>query len=171
MSSDVRWHISGTSWDQCRSMVQHSFTATETRRLVRMDSPGRPPQLSHSSWTMSMNMTMHKSPVATEIVNGLCLFSDQFKDPLFWQQCNAYLYMMSKTKNWLNTDNSSGCSRCQWPLTPARSSFTFPLPLLVLLYKLNVLIHESNFSWIIYTVQWHIGWSWSVNYKCSFSHQ
>ena len=32
-----------TSWDQCRSMVQYSFTSTETRRLVRSDSPGRPP--------------------------------------------------------------------------------------------------------------------------------
>ena len=36
----------------CRSMVQYSFTSTETRRLVRTDSPGRPPRLSHSSWTM-----------------------------------------------------------------------------------------------------------------------
>ena len=45
--------ILGTSWDQCRSMVQYSFTSTETRRLVRTDSPGRPPRLSHSSWTMS----------------------------------------------------------------------------------------------------------------------
>ena len=44
--------ILGTSWDQCRSMVQYSFTSTETRRLVRTDSPGRPPRLSHSSWTM-----------------------------------------------------------------------------------------------------------------------
>ena len=34
----------GTNWDQCRSMVQYSFTSTETRRLVRTDSPGRPPQ-------------------------------------------------------------------------------------------------------------------------------
>ena len=42
----------GTSWDQCRSMVQYSFTSTETRRLVRTDSSGRPPRLSHSSWTM-----------------------------------------------------------------------------------------------------------------------
>ena len=41
--------ILGTSgWDQCRSMVQYSFTSTETRRLVR------PPPLSHSSWTMSV---------------------------------------------------------------------------------------------------------------------
>ena len=30
-------------------MVQCSFTSTETRRLVRVDSPGRPPRLSHSS--------------------------------------------------------------------------------------------------------------------------
>ena len=48
MSADIL----GTSWDQCRSMVQYSFTSTETRRLVRTDSPGRPPRLSHSSWTM-----------------------------------------------------------------------------------------------------------------------
>ena len=44
--------ILGTSWDQCRSMVQYSFTSTETRRLVRTDSPGRPPRLPHSSWNM-----------------------------------------------------------------------------------------------------------------------
>ena len=48
MSADIL----GTSWDQCRSMFQCSFTSTETRRLVRTDSPGRPPRLSHSSWTM-----------------------------------------------------------------------------------------------------------------------
>ena len=45
--------ILGTSCDQCWSMVQYSFTSTETRTLVRMDSPGRPPRLSHSSWTMN----------------------------------------------------------------------------------------------------------------------
>ena len=45
--------ILGTSWDQCVSMVQYSFTFTETRRLVRTDSPGRPPRLSHSSWTIA----------------------------------------------------------------------------------------------------------------------
>ena len=45
--------ILGTSWDQCWNTVQYNFMSTETRRLVRMDSPGRPPWLSHSSWTMS----------------------------------------------------------------------------------------------------------------------
>ena len=48
MSADIL----GTSWDQCISMVQYCFTSTETIRLVRTDSPGRPPQLSHSSWTV-----------------------------------------------------------------------------------------------------------------------
>ena len=48
MSSDIL----GTSCEQCRSMVQYSFTSTETRRLIRTDNPGRPPRLSHSSWTM-----------------------------------------------------------------------------------------------------------------------
>ena len=33
------------------SSINNSFTSTETRRLVRTDSPGRPPRLSHSSWT------------------------------------------------------------------------------------------------------------------------
>ena len=49
MSADIL----GTSSDQCRSMVHYSFTSTETRRLVRADNPGRPPRLSHSSWTMT----------------------------------------------------------------------------------------------------------------------
>ena len=44
--------ILGTSWDQCRGMVQYNFTSTETRRLIRTDSPGWLPRLSHSSWTM-----------------------------------------------------------------------------------------------------------------------
>ena len=44
--------ILGTSWDQCRSMVQCCFTSVVTKRLVRTDSPGWPPRLSHSSWTM-----------------------------------------------------------------------------------------------------------------------
>ena len=44
--------ILGTNCDQCRSMVQCCFTSTETVRLIRTDSPGRLPRLSHSSWTM-----------------------------------------------------------------------------------------------------------------------
>ena len=40
MSADIL----GTSWDQCRSMVQYCFTSTKTSRLVRTDSPGRPPR-------------------------------------------------------------------------------------------------------------------------------
>ena len=47
--------ILGTSWDQCVSMDQYCFTSTETRRLVRTDSPGRPPRLSHSSWTINVS--------------------------------------------------------------------------------------------------------------------
>ena len=44
--------ILGTNCDQRRSMVQCCFTSTETRRLIRTLSPGRPPRLSHSSWTL-----------------------------------------------------------------------------------------------------------------------
>ena len=45
--------ILGTNCDQCRSTVQYCFTSTETIRLVRTNSPGRPPRLSHSSWTLT----------------------------------------------------------------------------------------------------------------------
>ena len=44
--------ILGTNCDQCLSMVQCCFTSTETVRLIRTESPGRPPRLSHSSWTL-----------------------------------------------------------------------------------------------------------------------
>ena len=53
--------ILGTSCDQCRSMVQYSFMSMETRRLVRTDSPGQPPRLSHSSWTMESLGKMEKA--------------------------------------------------------------------------------------------------------------
>ena len=57
----MSWDILGTSCDQCRSTVQQIFTSTETRRLVRTDSPGCPPRLSHSSWTMT-NVLVGQSP-------------------------------------------------------------------------------------------------------------
>ena len=42
-------------------MVHYSFTFMETRRIVRMNSPGRPPRLSHSPGTM-MLLYVHKDP-------------------------------------------------------------------------------------------------------------
>ena len=45
--------ILGTNCDQCLSMVQCCFTSTETVRLIRTESPGRPPRLSQSSWTLA----------------------------------------------------------------------------------------------------------------------
>ena len=44
----------GANCDQCRRTVQYCFTSTETIRLVRSESPGRPSRLSHSSWTMAV---------------------------------------------------------------------------------------------------------------------
>ena len=42
----------GTNCDQCVCTVQCCFTSTKTIRLIRTGSPGRPPGLSHSSWTL-----------------------------------------------------------------------------------------------------------------------
>ena len=45
--------VAEMAWGEEPGMVQYSFTSTETRRLVKTDSSERPPQLSHSSLTMS----------------------------------------------------------------------------------------------------------------------
>ena len=46
-------------------MVQCCFTFTETVRLIRTESPGRPPRLSHSSWTpeSSFRRSQHSTGV------------------------------------------------------------------------------------------------------------
>ena len=54
-----RVDILGTNCDQCVSMVQCCFTSTETIRLIRTGSPGRPPRLSHSSWTRIPSQSRH----------------------------------------------------------------------------------------------------------------
>ena len=69
--------------------------STETRRLVRMDSPGRPPWLSHSSWTMFPSvcvfgsncvfwfLTVHWAPVSWSTLDCrlslllLCSFTEK----------------------------------------------------------------------------------------------
>ena len=51
MSSDVGWHIRDKLWP----VAKHGpccFTSTKIVRLIRSESPGRPPRLSHSSWTL-----------------------------------------------------------------------------------------------------------------------
>ena len=66
--------ILGTSWDQCASMVQYCFASTETIRLVRTESPGRPPRLSHSSWTLNIYIRakMRSETFPTQKMLGLC---------------------------------------------------------------------------------------------------
>ena len=49
--------ILGTNCDQCWSMVQYCFTSTETIRLVRTESPGWLPWLSHSSWALGFDLS------------------------------------------------------------------------------------------------------------------
>ena len=60
MSSDVSC--------QCLSLVQCCFTSTETVRLIRTESPRRSPQLSHSSWTLTV-MPFHRNSSLSKIFN------------------------------------------------------------------------------------------------------
>ena len=52
--------------DQCWSTVQCCFTSTETIRLIRTGSPGRPPRLWHSSWTLSFLCSLRYFMQATD---------------------------------------------------------------------------------------------------------
>ena len=52
MQSFLPVDILGTNCDQCPSTGQCCFTSSETVRLIRDGSPGRPPRLSHSSRTL-----------------------------------------------------------------------------------------------------------------------
>ena len=59
MSSDVGWHIR----DKLRPKREHGsillYVHGNPEARLRTDSPGRPPQLSHSSWTMRVITTDH----------------------------------------------------------------------------------------------------------------
>ena len=82
--------ILGTSCDQCRSTVQYSFTSTETRMLARTDSPGRPPQLSHSSWTMLVK----KKPVCLYMGSGKEKNADAWTKVEETRQCALRLKLL-----------------------------------------------------------------------------
>ena len=94
MSADIL----GTSWDQCRSMVQYSFTSTEARWLVRTDSPGRPPRLSHSSWTMSVSPKVCKVFCTDQCRNLLLVCLDLFLESAGSQVCfRCFVFVCSLT--------------------------------------------------------------------------
>jgi len=80
-----------TSLDQCVSMVQFNFMSMETRRLIRADSPGRPPQLSHSSWTMQPpRFPSHKNLkcwMNASCYSLLCLFCNVADFSSSWGNC------------------------------------------------------------------------------------
>ena len=59
--------ILGTSWDQCRSMVQYSFMSTETRRLLRT-ATSTLTQL----WTMINNIIIISIFIIYTAQNLLC---------------------------------------------------------------------------------------------------
>ena len=65
----------GTNCELCLSMVQCCFTSTETARLIRTESPGRPPRLSHSSWTLMIS-AFHSGRCSSD--QGTPVFSQDF---------------------------------------------------------------------------------------------
>ena len=78
--------ILGTSWDQCLSMVQYCFTSMETIRLVRTEHPGRPPQLSRSSWTLHRLAFFSLEMLQAGAVKGLSLTAKRTHQAWPWPE-------------------------------------------------------------------------------------
>ena len=84
--------ILGTNCDQCLSTLQCCFTSTEIIRLIRTESPGRPPRLSHSSWTLERtellcfyivrccSQSQHSPTVSTGLRKGRLCVAIQFRN-------------------------------------------------------------------------------------------
>ena len=103
MSADIL----GTNCEQCVSMVQCCFTSTETRKLIRTESPGRLPRLSHSSWTQSstllwsvyLNKVRSNKNVDQKAKTKVSLTTDVENAPVL-TNC-YYCIKKRKKKNWL----------------------------------------------------------------------
>ena len=88
MSTDIL----GANCDQCVCMVQCWFTSTETIRFIRARSPGRPPRLSHSSWSLRDSVCpnstlLFKFRVRGVVCNKLCSHSRSRWNRVLWAGC------------------------------------------------------------------------------------
>jgi len=137
MSSDVGWHI----WDKLETNAEARFNiaSSETRRLVRTDSEGRPPRLSHSSWTMVRSfwctmlfvlvlnpdteraLTEHRSPIFHQWLfqaDSRCkLCSYLLHASLAVEEASRRIHTLFKSDNW-----SSSRPPFHWRVQPV---FTF----------------------------------------------
>ena len=106
--------ILGSSWDQYMSVVQYSFTSTKTMRLVRTGSPGRPPQLSHSSWNMPT--TYHSQTYIYIPVAVYRTYAPRNDLPRFVKQNKKYLHFFLHPRQcWSQPECTQGCinvSKC-----------------------------------------------------------
>ena len=75
----------------------------EARRLVRTDSPGRPPQLSHSSWTMHYNHNPNLTfqyPSSKLCLTWLCHWRDTpYRHTSVHQCCQGLIKGLAVNKN------------------------------------------------------------------------
>ena len=121
--------ILGTSWDQCRSMVQYSFTSTETRRLVRTDSPGQLPRLSHSSWTMCYNNNNNSRHFIARYLSDEGKHMQTYPEGIFadneqeWCWCVLYSHLMrSSLRNRSLPDGRTQRRRNIWSMALSAAS-------------------------------------------------
>ena len=140
MSADIL----ATNCDQCVSMVRYCFTSTKTVRLVRTGSPGRPPRLSHSSWTLTLLLVVDCFYTA--------LFSVLDQTARIWFYMSDYLFIARVlTALALVVPHETAA-------VSARSVHTILTTMHLVLLKLELChaCRRPNCCWS----QWHRPWQW-----------
>ena len=73
MSSDVSWHIR----DKLRPVPKHGSILLYVHKNQKMERPGRPPRLSHSSWAMK-KITVDEEKVMYALTQAHALFQTPY---------------------------------------------------------------------------------------------
>ena len=93
--------------------------STETRRLVRTDSSGRPPRLSHSSWTMTVTLTWYACKYKVHKLHQRCLLKKCIFPPKVLLYQSPYMSSITQGRTSLN-EHSYPFKPQQWLQKQAR---------------------------------------------------
>ena len=152
--------------------------STETRRLVRTDSPGRPPRLSHSSWTMTIGSKWHwvnkwiknlqQKWVLLQSVKGEISVQDQL---FCWESLHCVTGKLDLHQtSVVHKHTERQCDKTHFSVRPP--DFLHPSPINSALYVviMFVLVCLCRFLWQIILLTYMRSISgWFLNFRSLFS--
>ena len=127
--------------------------STETRRLVRTDSPGRPPRLSHSSWTCRYGPHCLDIEAMWTLIPGLCHSSPVHKESCRRNEALCRKKEDSMRPHWLS-GRAASVLRCHVIGSAVLSSCVCMTDI----YSSK----ESCFQWIMIALSFNYIWVWRL---------